>query len=1508
MVRSIWIWILLLILITINVTGTVYLKTPKFTNITITGGNTTSEMITAVNSTLFLRNWSYDIAGGVVSDIWVNETGDTMSDYLYIEDNGTLRLYSSDGDYTDFYMGNTYGSISTSGDTWLYYAPGNGRFYLGYLNDKNHTMHLRTDSSPDELVLGSQGVVRQVGTDYDLNIYADSGITRIHNDLYVQGDIYHNNSETITFGDDIEVPGGNFLNISSPDGSRSYRFYADNFENYFYSSHNFIINNQGGVTWFYDRDGTQTPQSIRIVSGSGQNATWVSGLGEIRQKGTESYLRFVSDKGGIYMKNDTTIEGDLYLKGNFYDNESTIITFGDDVNSTGTTYSEGDIITRSNITVKGNNIGIDNDFDYFQLMIFNAQQSGFQTSFNSLLFKTQRKDDDVAFMPNDKLFLLLEPLDNTTRIYTDLYLEGTFYHNNSEVITFGDDMNSTGDFHADNNICFKGDCKNSWGGIDTNLSYGGTISGDIEIINSPNAYMKIQSDSAKNSTLKLREVSDDYGFDLMYDGDTNQLKLYSMDTGTRREKMSVDRWDEGVFSIRDYLEIDNNDSIGRLYIKGAGNAYTWSGFTLWGNYSKYEHWGFYSRKHTNTVIWEYYNGTHYWQPQRIYPFGDVIIAGNTTIGKDLYVKGTIYQNNSEIITFGDDMNSTGDFYADSNICFKGDCKNSWSGIDTNLSSGGQIAGDLTVTGTFRASPWVHLNRTYITNFITITQPDTRPLIVMRGKSDGLSNRGGFQFKRNLTDNTSWFQGYETNDDAFLFEFYNESSDTYTKGLRFTKYGNTTVYDDLYVGDDLYVKGNIYHNNSETITFGDDVNNTGNLYADNDVRVKGNTELTTVDILGNAWIKNPNSYGSIRIRGKPSTQTRSAFALLHNNTATEQGWWFLYHNITNNLEWRYMNGTHWLKRFLIEPDSDVRLQKDLYVTGNIYHNNSEILTFGDGAGFLDQVQLNSTPFYGCNDSKEVLTTNETGHIICIKDRVGLYMIRGIAGNANPGFLTMGDTDGDGDNDTIYYNETKANSTYLRLTSDETQFIQGKVNFTDRVWMKELNVTNEIRVGTGTTPFRITGSNENSNVTFHGDVTINGTLDVKGLVNISGNLTLNERLNITTDGYIYANTVNANILQAWTNLTFEIPTSAVPNSNIILKDTKSPSKIYMGNYPTSSDEYSLTVMGAGSHKYYFDGGGYMQYDSTTRPMRINSKYTSVIISSTTDTVDINSVTNMTQGWHVNHATTVAKDGNFTTWQPMVINNSLVEKILTVSNGTEEIYLGKNAGAMGITATGRLFYFTLSGLSQYVGFQRNAELIINGDDGIYVGFGDNVIIDDTANVTGELFVKRLVNVDNQINISGNRGTIAMSDELKMGGELSMEHGDIIINGDLNMSNNCGIPGTLLQYERSNPSTNQEMATGNGDILRGTPQCSKGHVKAICGACENCNALGTNIAMEVTINGASQVCDTAYITTAYGTDCTTCDLRFEEGDLIGCKTKTESGVVTGLTCGIAVQYIGRT
>ncbi len=150
---------------------------------------------------------------------------------------------------------------------------------------------------------------------------------------------------------------------------------------------------------------------------------------------------------------------------------------------------------------------------------------------------------------------------------------------------------------------------------------------------------------------------------------------------------------------------------------------------------------------------------------------------------------------------------------------------------------------------------------------------------------------------------------------------------------------------------------------------------------------------------------------------------------------------------------------------------------------------------------------------------------------------------------------------------------------------------------------------------------------------------------------------------------------------------------------------------------------------------------------------------------------------------------------------------------------------------------------------------------------------------------------------------GTITPTSTLHVIGDANITS-NLSLTGTLVMNNTCGISDTMLSFERAAPGSNQGMATGNGDALDGDPMACRGTVTSIAGYCETCSAGVNEIAMELRINGASQVCDVPQLTTADDVDSATCNVRFEKHDTVGCWSKTETGIVTGIRCTLALRF----
>lgn len=158
------------------------------------------------------------------------------------------------------------------------------------------------------------------------------------------------------------------------------------------------------------------------------------------------------------------------------------------------------------------------------------------------------------------------------------------------------------------------------------------------------------------------------------------------------------------------------------------------------------------------------------------------------------------------------------------------------------------------------------------------------------------------------------------------------------------------------------------------------------------------------------------------------------------------------------------------------------------------------------------------------------------------------------------------------------------------------------------------------------------------------------------------------------------------------------------------------------------------------------------------------------------------------------------------------------------------------------------------------------------------------------------------------GQGGKFIVDTKARLGGGLDgyiqLNATDINLFGGVWHNSTCGVPFATYQYERGSASSNQALAVGNGDALQGLVACDSGVVESIAASCENCAASTTEIAVELRINGVSQTCDSAQLTSAYDTSIVECSVTFAKGDRIGCYTKTETGAVTGVMCSLAVRF----
>jgi len=143
-----------------------------------------------------------------------------------------------------------------------------------------------------------------------------------------------------------------------------------------------------------------------------------------------------------------------------------------------------------------------------------------------------------------------------------------------------------------------------------------------------------------------------------------------------------------------------------------------------------------------------------------------------------------------------------------------------------------------------------------------------------------------------------------------------------------------------------------------------------------------------------------------------------------------------------------------------------------------------------------------------------------------------------------------------------------------------------------------------------------------------------------------------------------------------------------------------------------------------------------------------------------------------------------------------------------------------------------------------------------------------------------------------------------LTIAGEEVEFTNNVTIDGTLKNNNDCGIAYGIIESERVTVNSNQQLAWGNGDILRGIGQACSGTITAISGTCENCATGVTEISMNATIDGTPVQCDTGKIGSIFGANSSSCDVTFNKNSIVGCATNVETGLVSGITCGVYLRY----
>jgi len=133
----------------------------------------------------------------------------------------------------------------------------------------------------------------------------------------------------------------------------------------------------------------------------------------------------------------------------------------------------------------------------------------------------------------------------------------------------------------------------------------------------------------------------------------------------------------------------------------------------------------------------------------------------------------------------------------------------------------------------------------------------------------------------------------------------------------------------------------------------------------------------------------------------------------------------------------------------------------------------------------------------------------------------------------------------------------------------------------------------------------------------------------------------------------------------------------------------------------------------------------------------------------------------------------------------------------------------------------------------------------------------------------------------------------------------GNVLVSDDL-IGLSCPYAKTATFWsERGAITSNAPLAMGNGQTPTGAPQVCSGRVVALAAMCSGAADASNHVAFELRVNGVSQNCDTAEVTslnTMY--QASTCDVAFNSGDLLNCYSKTETGTVTECVCVWWVQY----
>lgn len=342
---------------------------------------------------------------------------------------------------------------------------------------------------------------------------------------------------------------------------------------------------------------------------------------------------------------------------------------------------------------------------------------------------------------------------------------------------------------------------------------------------------------------------------------------------------------------------------------------------------------------------------------------------------------------------------------------------------------------------------------------------------------------------------------------------------------------------------------------------------------------------------------------------------------------------------------------------------------------------------------------------------------------------------------------------------------------------------------------------------------------------------------------------------------------------------------------------------------ADSFHIRDSTAGVSRFVIDDSGNVGISNPTPANRLHVNHTTAGMIGMTNT-------DASYTWRIG----IDDDGDFS-----IRDSNLGVNPIAIENGADEnsIYINSDSfvginndrpvRALDVFSGQQDFVaaFNSSDSSAYIQIRDNKNVLQIGTTALigYLKYNDATLINlQTHNVTindgsGDRDFRIESDDDTYMFfVDGGNNKIGISTDTPTS-ELHVD-GDVNVTGMLHVQNDCGIPGTMLVGERGTIVSNQFVAYGNGQAGWGVAQACSGTIVAVTAQCNS--ADGSNhVSFSPYVESTDTLCNTGEVNVAnQAFMVTNCTATFNQGDSVGCRTKTETGAVTICTCAMYLRY----